>query len=336
MTDNNARPLGAQISHMLKDRGVDVIFGIPGVHNQELYRGIEEAGITHILARHEQGAGFMADGYARATGRVGVCYVITGPGMLNALTPLGQAYSDSVPVLMIASCLDDVAARRGQLHQMRDQEAAAAAVCDWSETATSANATYALIDRALGELATKRPRPKAIHVPIAHLEARASPAPAAPSNAHRPEPSSGQIEGAVRAIKAAQKPLFVFGGGIKHGFESVPSILSKTGAASAVTFAARGSVPSDTDLFLGSTLSRPDFADIAAQADLVIVIGSELAEVDLWRDHLGHKDHMIRVDTDPEVLTGRRHSRPALGQGANRKTTCRVAGRHGRGTPRRG
>ena len=83
------RPLGAQISHMLKDRGVEVIFGIPGVHNQELYRGIEEAGLQHVLARHEQGAGFMADGYARATGRPGVCYVITGPGLCNIMTPMG-------------------------------------------------------------------------------------------------------------------------------------------------------------------------------------------------------------------------------------------------------
>jgi len=135
-------PLGAQISHMLKARGVDVVFGIPGVHNQELYRGIEQAGITHVLARHEQGAGFMADGYARATGRPGVCYVITGPGVLNALTPLGQAYSDHVPVLMLASCLDEVAHERGQLHQMRDQEGAARTVSDWSETAMTPQAAY--------------------------------------------------------------------------------------------------------------------------------------------------------------------------------------------------
>ena len=107
------RPLGAQISHMLKSRGVDVIFGIPGVHNQEMYRGIEEAGITHVLARHEQGAGFMADGYARASGKPGVAYVITGPGLCNVMTPMGQAYSDSVPVLVISSCLDETAARRG-------------------------------------------------------------------------------------------------------------------------------------------------------------------------------------------------------------------------------
>ena len=122
------RPLGAQISHMLKARGVDVIFGIPGVHNQELYRGIEEAGITHVLARHEQGAGFMADGYARASGRPGVAYVITGPGLTNLMTPLGQAWSDSVPVLSISSGLATVAARQGQMHQMLDQYVAAATV----------------------------------------------------------------------------------------------------------------------------------------------------------------------------------------------------------------
>ncbi|MDG1069117.1 MAG: thiamine pyrophosphate-binding protein, partial [Sulfitobacter sp.] len=132
MSDQVTRPLGAQISHMLKARGVDVIFGIPGVHNQEMYRGIEEAGITHVLARHEQGAGFMADGYARASGKPGVAYVITGPGLCNVMTPMGQAYSDSVPVLVISSCLDETAARRGQLHQMKDQEIAAGTVTDWS------------------------------------------------------------------------------------------------------------------------------------------------------------------------------------------------------------
>ena len=153
------RPLGAQISHMLKDRGVDVIFGIPGVHNQEMYRGIEEAGITHVLARHEQGAGFMADGYARATGKPGVAYVITGPGLCNIMPPMGQAYSDSVPMLVISSCLDETAATRGQLHQMKDQDGAARTVCDWSETARTAEAADALIDRALEECVTLRPRP---------------------------------------------------------------------------------------------------------------------------------------------------------------------------------
>ncbi|KAG1715067.1 putative 2-ketoarginine decarboxylase AruI [Nymphon striatum] len=88
-TDTDTKPLGAQLSHMLKARGVDVIFGIPGVHNIEMYRGIEESGITHCSGPPRTGCGFMADGYARATGKPGVAYVITGPGVLNALTPLG-------------------------------------------------------------------------------------------------------------------------------------------------------------------------------------------------------------------------------------------------------
>ncbi|MDP5358715.1 MAG: thiamine pyrophosphate-binding protein, partial [Paracoccaceae bacterium] len=114
----------------------------------------------HILARHEQGAGFMADGYARATGKPGVAYVISGPGLCNIMTPMGQAYSDSVPMLVISSVLDETEAKRGQLHQMKDQEGAARTVCDWSETARTADAAYALIDRAFAEFAGARPRPK--------------------------------------------------------------------------------------------------------------------------------------------------------------------------------
>ena len=172
------KPLGAQISHMLKDRGVDAIFGIPGVHNQEMYRGIEEAGIRHILARHEQGAGFMADGYARASGKPGVAYVITGPGLCNIMTAMGQAYSDSVSMLVLSSCLDETAARRGQLHQMLDQEGAAGTVCDWSYQANNAEAAYDLIDRAMLEFESQRPRSKHIQVPIAQLEGPAAPRPA--------------------------------------------------------------------------------------------------------------------------------------------------------------
>jgi 5-guanidino-2-oxopentanoate decarboxylase len=173
------RPLGAQMSHALKARGVDVIFGIPGVHNIELYRGIEEAGITHVLTRHEQGAGFMADGYARATGKPGVAYVITGPGLCNIMTPMGQAYSDSVPMLVISSCLEREhrSLAHGRLHEMLDQEAAAATVCEWSVTAPDARGAFQLIDQAFMEFKSKRPRPKHIQVPIDVLGALSDPAP---------------------------------------------------------------------------------------------------------------------------------------------------------------
>ncbi len=295
---SQTRPLGAQISHMLAARGVETIFGIPGVHNQEMYRGIEEAGITHVLARHEQGAGFMADGYARATGRPGVCYVITGPGVLNALTPLGQAYSDSVPVLMIASCLDETAAARGQLHQMLDQEGAAATVTAWSGTAQTAAAAYQLIDRALIEFETDRPRPRALHVPISALEARAAPAPAPPTIAQRPQPGAQAIAEVSNAIFQASRPLLIFGGGASG---PVRALLDASGGAAFTTYAGGGLLP-DHPLNFGCYLGRPGSAEVIASADLVVAFGTELAEVDLWRTELGHEAPLVRVDLDPEVL----------------------------------
>ena len=298
------RPLGAQISHALKARGVQVIFGIPGVHNVEMYRGIEEAGITHVLARHEGGAAFMADGYARATGQPGVCYTITGPGVTNALTGLGQAYSDSVPVLCIASCLDETSARRGQLHQMRDQRGAALSCCDWAEEARSSEAAYALIDRAFSEFQTARPRPKYMQVPIALAGAVAPASRPLAQPAKRPAPSAADVAYLVTEVLSAEKPLFVFGGGALGGAQVIGDLMRMTGAAAFMTYAGRGLVPQDAPLSFGSALARPSSAAVCTQADLIVAFGTELAEVDLWRDALGADTRMIRVDLDAEVLGG--------------------------------
>ncbi|MEO1641154.1 MAG: thiamine pyrophosphate-binding protein [Pseudomonadota bacterium] len=298
------RPLGAQISHMLKDRGVDVIFGIPGVHNQEMYRGIEEAGITHILARHEQGAGFMADGYARATGRPGVAYVISGPGLCNIMTPMGQAYSDSVPLLVISSVLDETEATRGQLHQMKDQEGAAETVCDWSVSARTADAAYALIDRAFSEFQQARKRPKHVTAPIKLLEAEAPDFVSTGPTDRRGEflPSDGQIAQLAQMLKAARKPLFVFGGGsASANLAPIRSVLRKLNAASFTTYAGRGVVVDDP-LHLGAFLARPGSASTFASADLVIAVGTDLSEVDLWRDTPGQSCPTVVINIDPEVL----------------------------------
>ena len=88
---------------MLEAQGVQHVFGIPGVHNLELYRGLARSRIRHVTGRHEQGLGFMADGYARVARRPGVCFTITGPGLSNIATALGQAYGDSIPLLVISS-----------------------------------------------------------------------------------------------------------------------------------------------------------------------------------------------------------------------------------------
>ena len=100
MSDLN---VGEATIKLLEQYGVDTVFGIPGVHTLEFCRGLNQSDIHHVQARNEQGAAFMADGYARTSGRPGVALVISGPGVTNALTGIGQAYADSIPVLMISA-----------------------------------------------------------------------------------------------------------------------------------------------------------------------------------------------------------------------------------------
>ncbi len=109
----------------LKSEGVEVIFGIPGVHTIELYRALAGAEIRHVTPRHEAGAGFMADGYARVSGKFGVALVITGPGVTNILTPMAQARADSVPMLVISGVnrRDTLGKGLGHLHELPDQRA---------------------------------------------------------------------------------------------------------------------------------------------------------------------------------------------------------------------
>ena len=201
-----------------------MVFGIPGVHNQELYRGLEEAGLRHILARHEQGAGFMADGYARATGRAGVAFVIAGPVLCNIMTALGQAYSDSVPLLVFSSCLDDIESRKGQLHQMKDQLAAAATVCDWSELAQSDAQAYRLMDQAFAEFAQQRPRPKHIQIPIASLAA-----PAAQPLPRAPAPVAGDIAKSCRDAALGEKAFGYFRRWRARGFGDAVAAAAECG-----------------------------------------------------------------------------------------------------------
>src|SRR5690348_14701794 len=159
---------GEALVGLLEAYGVDTIFGIPGVHNVEMYRALPRSRIKHILVRHEQGAGFMADGYARATGKPGVCFTITGPGLTNILTPMGQAWSDSSPVLVISSALDiaDSAQGRGRLHEMIDQHGAASTVTSLAMRALTPKDVRDGIAQAFANFASRRPRPAYLEIPL--------------------------------------------------------------------------------------------------------------------------------------------------------------------------
>src|SRR5260370_26859104 len=114
---------GQALVKLLEHYDVDTVFGIPGTHTLELYRGLARSRIRHVQPRQEQGAGFMADGYARVSGRPGVCFLIAGPGLLNAAAAVAQAYSDSIPMLVISSVgaatLSGIP--EGHIHELPDQ-----------------------------------------------------------------------------------------------------------------------------------------------------------------------------------------------------------------------
>ena len=140
--------IGEALVAQLSDRGVDCVFGIPGVHTIELYRGLAASGIRHVTPRHEQGAGFMADGYARVSGKPGVAFVITGPGLTNTLTAMGQARADSVPMLVVSgvNTLTSLGKRMGHLHELPDQRAMARTVALISERVESADDLAPMLD----------------------------------------------------------------------------------------------------------------------------------------------------------------------------------------------
>src|SRR6476661_10134222 len=125
---------GQALVAALAAHGVDTVFGIPGTHNLAVYAALAGSGITHVLPRHEQGAGYAADGYARVTGKPGVCLTTTGPAILNALAAAAQAWSDSVPVLFISPGMPTGHPGRGNglLHEVKNQQAALEAVVAYS------------------------------------------------------------------------------------------------------------------------------------------------------------------------------------------------------------
>ncbi|MEO1612725.1 MAG: thiamine pyrophosphate-binding protein, partial [Pseudomonadota bacterium] len=243
--------LGTLIPAMLMERGVDTVFGIPGVHTVEMYRGLPGSGLRHITPRHEQGAGFAADGYWRATGRVAACFIITGPGMTNIATAMGQAYGDSVPMIVISSDNDegDLGRGLGHLHELKDQPALVEGVAAWSRQVRDAAGLAEALDDALDLFATDRPRPVHIQIPKDRLSAEVGDPPPPRPRAKPLAPAPKAVAEVAAALNGAARPLLILGGGAK-GVDAV-SLAEALGAPVLSTSNARGLIPAGHPLDAG-------------------------------------------------------------------------------------
>lgn len=300
---------GEALVGLLEAYGVDTIFGIPGVHNVEMYRALPRSGIKHVLVRHEQGAGFMADGYARATGKPGVCFTITGPGLLNILTPIAQAWSDSSNILVISSALDisDSAQGRGRLHEMIDQRQAAAAVTSLALRAYTPKDVQDCIARAFANFASARPRPVYLEIPLDLLSAPAGDGWSPRNTPLRPQAHPDGLAAAIAKLKSAKSPILILGGGAHDAGVSALKIAEAIGAPILTTTAGKGAVPADHPLCWGYLLGLPDTQNMVMNADCVLAVGTELSETDFWNSAAVISQNLIRIDIDPASLS-RPHS----------------------------
>jgi len=297
---------GEVLVKLLEGYGVDHVFGIPGVHTVELYRGLAGSTIRHITPRHEQGAGFMADGYARTRGVPGVCFIITGPGMTNITTAMGQAYADSIPMLVISSVQsrNALGGGRGKLHELPDQRGLVTGVSAFSQTLMSADDLPQVLARAFAVFDGARPRPVHIEIP---LDVLVEPAdhllPGRPIRVSRAAAAPTTVAQMATRLAQAQRPLILAGGGALAAGAALAALAQHLQAPVALTINAKGLVPADHPLQIGSTQSLPVTRELIGEADVVLAIGTELAETDYdvtFQGGFKIPGSLLRIDIDPD------------------------------------
>ena len=301
--------VGRYVIETLAANGIDTAFGIPGVHNIELYRGLESRRVRHVLARHEQNAAFAADGFARVSGRPAAAFVISGPGLTNALTAIAQAASDSVPMLVIASTPVRASLGRhwGVLHELADQRAVAAGAAGLALHASSAEEVRAHLAAAFAFLSGGRPRPAYVGIPLDLLGEKT--ALEAERFARAPvtsQPDAAAIGAARALLEGAQRPLIVAGGGARHAGAALAGLAEALDGYLVTTAAGKGVLPESHPANLGASLPYRATQQLIAAADVVLAVGTELAETDVYTTiRLSFPGRLIRVDIDAAQLADR-------------------------------
>ncbi len=293
---------GELVVEGLRRWGVDVVFGLPGVQLDGLYEGLAlEPAIRVIHTRHEQATSYMADGYARVTGRVGVCAVVPGPGVLNASAGLATAYACGSRVLCIVGQVPtaDLGRGRGVLHEIPDQHAALRGVIGRAEYATRPEDVPALVDAVFAALlGNERARPHALEVGWDTMLRKATADwPERPELAAPKQPDAALTEAAADRLVHAVRPAILAGGGALGAGTPLTALAERLGAPVIMTTEGKGAVPASHPLAVPLLAVPPLFDEI----DVLVIVGS--------RAHLSRGPLpvppsvvVIRVDIDPAEL----------------------------------
>jgi len=302
---------------------VDTIFGIPGVHTLPIYDALYHTpAIRHVLARHEQGAGFMAEGYARATGRPGVVCTITGPGATNVATPAASAYADSVPLLIISSTLSraTIGRKSGELHEIKDQFRMMEALVGWAREIQHVEEIPTALHDAFTAMERGRPRGAYIQIPYDVLAASAFVTIPEPTTISPLQPDQPALDQAIELLRQAERPLIIAGAGVNaaHANEALLQCAEYFAAPVLLSSKSHDVLPTDHPLVIATNDSLPTaLDDFIASCDVALVVGSKLGAERTAQGRLPLPRKLIHIDIDPTEIGKNYPAQVALVADAN-------------------
>ncbi|MGA3217001.1 MAG: thiamine pyrophosphate-binding protein [Acidimicrobiales bacterium] len=299
---------GEAVVDALVRTGVEVVFGIPSVHNLPIYDAIRRDGrIRSVFVRHEQCAVGAADGFARASGHLGVCVTSTGPGAANAMGGQLEALSSSSPVLHLTGQIDSrfLGQRRGFIHEVPDQLAMLASLSKVAHRPPSPDAVGATVERAAAEAMAFPRGPVSVEIPIDFQYAYASPTPAGrdPSLVSRSPGEAGAIVRAAELMARARRPLVWAGGGaVAAGADDeLATLVRRLGAGLLTSPNGRGLVSEEDPCCIGNLSWDPDVRSLCCESDLLVAVGTRFQgpNTENWKMALPNK--LVHIDVDPAV-----------------------------------
>jgi acetolactate synthase I/II/III large subunit len=297
---------GQAIVDGLVRNNVRQIFGIPGVHTYSLIDALAERQkeLAYLGTRHEQGAAYMAYGYAKSSGRVGVYTCVPGPGVLNTTSALCTAYAANAPVLCLTSEIfsQEIGRGHGILHELPDQLAILRGLTKWSQRISHPTDAPRAVARAFEELTSGRPRPVALECPWdtlgqkALVELEVSPRPVPP-----PEPDPDLIERAAQLIARAANPMIMVGSGALHAGAEVLELARLLQAPVTAHRSGRGIVSEETPYGLGFAAAYPAWL----KTDVLVAIGTRMELQFIRWKHIPAGLKVVRIEIDPEEIPRR-------------------------------
>lgn len=296
---------GEVVVAALKAHGVDVVFGIPGTHNLSIFDALRRYGVRTVATTHEQGAGYAADGYARTGRRPGVAVVTSGPAVYNVATAVAQAYSDSVPLLLVSPGMPRShptgGPGRGYLHEAKDQTGAMSRIAEECLRPVTHQEVADAVARAFASLLSGRPRPVHVEVPLDLLDETGDAEVTVAAFAAMSGAPQEAVQRAADLLEHSERPMVIAGGGAGDSSELVRLLAEQLAAPVVTTVNGKGVLPEDHPLALGSRLHSRRVLDALEAADVLLVVGAELGNSDLWLGELHPRGTVVRVDVDPRM-----------------------------------